>query len=37
MLLVSSPFHAVLMAPIKLTSKGPVIYRQERLGQFGAC
>jgi lipopolysaccharide/colanic/teichoic acid biosynthesis glycosyltransferase len=36
MLLVSSPFLAVIMAPIKLTSKRPVIYKQERLGQFGA-
>lgn len=35
LLLVLSPFLTVIMALIKLTSKGPVIYRQERLGQFG--
>lgn len=36
LLLLMSPFLAVIAALIKLTSKGPVIYRQERLGQFGA-
>src|SRR5579862_1545552 len=36
LLLVLSPFLLVLMALIKLTSKGPVIYKQERLGQLGA-
>jgi lipopolysaccharide/colanic/teichoic acid biosynthesis glycosyltransferase len=36
LLLVLSPFLTVIMALIKLTSKGPVIYKQERLGQFGA-
>jgi lipopolysaccharide/colanic/teichoic acid biosynthesis glycosyltransferase len=36
LLLVLSPFLTVIMALIKLTSKGPVIYQQERLGQFGA-
>lgn len=35
LLLVLSPFLTVIMALIKLTSKGPVIYQQERLGQFG--
>jgi lipopolysaccharide/colanic/teichoic acid biosynthesis glycosyltransferase len=35
LLLVLSPFLAVIVALIKLTSKGPVIYKQERLGQFG--
>lgn len=35
LLLVLSPFLMVIMALIKLTSKGPVIYKQERLGQFG--
>lgn len=35
LLLVLSPFLTVIMALIKLTSKGPVIYKQERLGQFG--
>ena len=36
LLLMLSPFLAVIVALIKLTSKGPVIYKQERLGQFGA-
>jgi lipopolysaccharide/colanic/teichoic acid biosynthesis glycosyltransferase len=35
LLLVLSPFLMLIMALIKLTSKGPVIYKQERLGQFG--
>ena len=36
LLLMLSPFLAAIVALIKLTSKGPVIYKQERLGQFGA-
>ena len=36
LLLVLSPFLMVITALIKLTSKGPAIYKQERLGQFGA-
>lgn len=36
LLLVLSPFLLVITALIKLTSKGPVIFEQERLGQFGA-
>jgi lipopolysaccharide/colanic/teichoic acid biosynthesis glycosyltransferase len=36
LLLLLSPLLAVIAALIKLTSKGPVIYKQERLGQFGA-
>jgi lipopolysaccharide/colanic/teichoic acid biosynthesis glycosyltransferase len=36
LLLVLSPFLALIVALIKVTSKGPVIYKQERLGQFGA-
>jgi lipopolysaccharide/colanic/teichoic acid biosynthesis glycosyltransferase len=36
LLLVLSPLLAAIAAMIKLTSKGPVIYEQERLGQFGA-
>jgi lipopolysaccharide/colanic/teichoic acid biosynthesis glycosyltransferase len=36
LLLVLSPFLILIMALIKLTSKGPVIYKQERLGRFGA-
>jgi lipopolysaccharide/colanic/teichoic acid biosynthesis glycosyltransferase len=35
LLLVLSPLLLVIYALIKLTSKGPVIYQQERLGQFG--
>jgi lipopolysaccharide/colanic/teichoic acid biosynthesis glycosyltransferase/GGDEF domain-containing protein len=35
LLLICSPFIAVIAAAIKLTSKGPVIFQQERLGQFG--
>ncbi|HWZ99292.1 MAG TPA: sugar transferase [Candidatus Dormibacteraeota bacterium] len=35
LLLILSPVFAVLAALIKLTSKGPVIFKQERLGQFG--
>jgi lipopolysaccharide/colanic/teichoic acid biosynthesis glycosyltransferase len=30
-----SPVVAVIAAAIKLTSKGPVLYKQERLGQYG--
>ena len=36
LLLVLSPLLAAIAALIKLTSKGPVVYEQERLGQFGA-
>src|SRR3984957_8547021 len=36
LLFTLSPFLAMIVALIKLTSKGPVIYKQERLGQFGA-
>jgi lipopolysaccharide/colanic/teichoic acid biosynthesis glycosyltransferase len=35
LLLMLSPFLAAIAALIKLTSKGPVVYKQERLGQFG--
>lgn len=35
LLLVLSPFLLVISALIKLTSKGPVIFEQERLGQYG--
>jgi lipopolysaccharide/colanic/teichoic acid biosynthesis glycosyltransferase len=34
-LLIHSPVLLVVAAAIKLTSKGPVIFKQERLGQFG--
>jgi lipopolysaccharide/colanic/teichoic acid biosynthesis glycosyltransferase len=36
LLLLLSPLLAVIAAIIKLTSKGPVIFEQERLGRFGA-
>jgi len=35
LLLFLSPLLAAIALVIKLTSKGPVIFRQERLGQFG--
>jgi lipopolysaccharide/colanic/teichoic acid biosynthesis glycosyltransferase len=35
LLLILSPVLAVIALAIKLTSKGPVVFRQERLGQFG--
>jgi exopolysaccharide biosynthesis polyprenyl glycosylphosphotransferase len=36
LLLMVSPMLAVIATIIKLTSKGPVIFEQERLGQYGA-
>jgi lipopolysaccharide/colanic/teichoic acid biosynthesis glycosyltransferase len=36
LLLILSPLLAAIAIAIKLTSKGPIIFRQERLGQFGA-
>jgi exopolysaccharide biosynthesis polyprenyl glycosylphosphotransferase len=36
LLLISSPVLAAIALAIKLTSKGPVIFRQERFGQFGS-
>ena len=35
LLLVSSPLLAVIAVAIKLTSRGPIVFEQERLGQFG--
>ena len=35
LLLMLSPLLAAIALAIKLTSKGPVIFEQERLGQFG--
>src|SRR4029077_12657674 len=35
LLLILSPILAAIVLAIKLTSKGPVIFEQERLGQFG--
>jgi lipopolysaccharide/colanic/teichoic acid biosynthesis glycosyltransferase len=34
-LLVLAPLFAVLAAAIKLTSPGPVLFRQQRIGQYG--
>jgi len=34
-LILFSPAFAIISAAIKLTSKGPVFFRQERIGQFG--
>lgn len=34
-LLLSAPVALILMAVIKTTSKGPVIFKQERIGQHG--
>jgi lipopolysaccharide/colanic/teichoic acid biosynthesis glycosyltransferase len=36
LLLILSPLVAITAIAIKLTSKGPVIFQQERLGQFGS-
>jgi lipopolysaccharide/colanic/teichoic acid biosynthesis glycosyltransferase len=36
LLLVLSPFLAAIVALIKATSEGPVLFEQERLGQYGA-
>ena len=36
LLVALSPILAAIALAIKLTSKGPVIFEQERLGQFGA-
>lgn len=36
LLILGSPLLIVTAIAIKLTSKGPVIFRQDRLGQFGA-
>jgi lipopolysaccharide/colanic/teichoic acid biosynthesis glycosyltransferase len=35
LLLLLSPVLAIIAVAIKLTSKGPVLFRQERMGQFG--
>ena len=36
LLLVTLPLMATIAVAIKLTSRGPVLFEQERLGQFGA-
>jgi lipopolysaccharide/colanic/teichoic acid biosynthesis glycosyltransferase len=35
-LVLLSPLLIVIAAVIKLTSKGPILFRQQRLGQYGA-
>lgn len=35
LLILLSPVFAAIAAAIKLTSKGPIFFRQERLGKFG--
>jgi lipopolysaccharide/colanic/teichoic acid biosynthesis glycosyltransferase len=35
-LALSSPLFLILAGAIKLTSKGPVFFKQQRIGQFGA-
>jgi len=34
-LIVLSPLYAAVTLAVKLTSKGPVLFKQERLGQYG--
>jgi lipopolysaccharide/colanic/teichoic acid biosynthesis glycosyltransferase len=34
-LFLFSPFFLVIAVAIKLTSKGPILYKQERVGQYG--
>lgn len=34
-LLIFSPLFLVIAAAVKLTSKGPIFYRQQRVGQYG--
>lgn len=36
LLLVFGPLLAAIAVAIKLTSKGPIIFRQDRMGQFGS-
>ena len=36
LLVLASPMLTMVAVAIKLTSKGPVIFQQDRLGQFGA-
>jgi lipopolysaccharide/colanic/teichoic acid biosynthesis glycosyltransferase len=35
-LVLLSPLFILISAAIKLTSKGPILFKQERVGQFGA-
>ncbi len=34
-LLIAAPLFLAIALAIKLTSKGPVFFRQQRIGQFG--
>lgn len=36
-LLVASPIFLMIALAIKLTSRGPVFFKQERVGQYGKC
>ncbi|HUV68963.1 MAG TPA: sugar transferase [Terracidiphilus sp.] len=36
-LILCSPFFLVIALAVKLTSKGPVLFRQQRVGQYGQC
>ncbi len=35
-MIIFSPFFLIIPVIIKLTSEGPIIFRQERIGQFGS-
>lgn len=37
LLIFCAPVFAAIAAAIKLSSKGPVFFKQERVGQFGRC
>ncbi len=36
-LIFASPLYLAIAIAIKLTSKGPILFRQERIGQYGVC
>ena len=36
-MLLCSPVFLAIAAAIKLTSKGPVLFKQQRVGQYGQC
>lgn len=37
LLILCAPVFAMIAAAIKLTSPGPIFFKQERVGQFGRC
>ena len=37
MLLLCAPLLLVIAIAVKLSSKGPILFRQQRVGQFGQC